>query len=173
MRKSVHPLGLALVLFVVANTGKALPLEPAAASPGRSANENTIAVYPAPEGIQASNLYTVQVTPGNSSADIRVRNTSAQSSFVYEVENQWSGISTELTNSWTSFDFTGSVTVQVQLTLPSSQQPFAVPAALVLPSHAHVKAAIETSAPGVYLATFTIHQPGQFAVDFYDQASDP
>jgi hypothetical protein len=174
MRKSVHSLGLALVLFVFANTSQALPPESVATvSPERPASQNTVVVYPAPADIQASNLYGVQVTAGNASADLTVRNTSAQSSFVYEVENQWPGISTELTNSWTSFDFTGSVTVQVQLTLPASQQPFAAPAAVVLPSHAHIKATLETTAPGVYLATFTIHHPGQFAVDFYDQASDP
>jgi hypothetical protein len=45
MRKSVRPLGLALVLFVLANAGKALSSEPAAAaSPSSSAKESTKAV---------------------------------------------------------------------------------------------------------------------------------
>lgn len=173
MRKLVHLVGLGLVLFVLAYTRQALAAQPAVSSSAGFVNDQTVSVYPAPDGVQASSLYTVQVRGGAASPDPTSAKTSAQTSFVYQVQNQWPGISTELSTSWTSFDFNGPATIQVQLALPASQSPFTHPSVRILPSHAHIKAAIKTAGSGVYIATFTLEHPGQFAVDFYDDATDP
>ena len=123
------------------------------ASAGASAP--TLQTDPAPAGITPSPQYTVQLSQSGAAA----------SSFVYQVQNpgflsngQPSGISSsstlEQSTAWTSFSFSGSVTVQV-----SNSSPFT--SARILPSHAQITPAISGNT-----VSFTLSQPGQFAVDF-------
>ena len=75
-------------------------------------------------------------------------------------------------SSWTSFDFNGSVQVHVQMTL-SGGTTYTTPAVQVLPSRAKITANVTTINAQTYEAVFTVSQPGQYAVDFYDAAVDP
>jgi hypothetical protein len=124
-----------------------------------SSTSNTVqgqlVVDPTPSGITPSPQYTVQLT----------QNSQSLNSVVYQVQNpaflangQPSGIVTssslEHATSWTSFSFSGSVTVQVTNTV-------AFTSARVLPSHAHINTTVTANT-----VTFSISQPGQYAVEF-------
>jgi hypothetical protein len=122
-----------------------------------------VTIYPEPDGVPASGMYTVTVD----------QNARSCPSFVYTVQNQWPGqSSSEADSSWTSFDFTGSVEVHVQMTL-SSGTTYTTPAVQVLPSRAKITATVRAINAQTYEAVFTVSQPGQYAVDFYDAAIDP
>jgi hypothetical protein len=108
-----------------------------------------------PAGIVPSSQYTVRLSQSNSWI----------SSFVYQVQNprflpngQPSGITSSSTlehaTSWTSFSFTGSVTVQV-----TNAKSFT--SARILPSHAQIIPTVIGNT-----VSFTLDQPGQYAVDF-------
>lgn len=106
----------------------------------------TLTPYPAPAGLAPSPHYRVQLAQDGKTAG----------SFVY-----WSAAKKPDTNvsqsaSWTSFDFTGRVTVRVT----ALGQPFA--RVRVLPSSRQITPRIE--APGV--VAFEIDRPGQFSVEF-------
>src|SRR5580704_7868507 len=115
----------------------------------------TLQVDETPAGIVPSAQYTVRLSQGDS----YIR------SFVYQVQNpgflpngEPSGISSSSTlehaTSWTSFSFVGSITVQVTNTNPFSS-------ARILPSHAQIIPTVNGNT-----VSFTLNQPGQFAVDF-------
>jgi hypothetical protein len=108
-----------------------------------------------PSGIIPSSQYTVRLS----------QHDSWTSSFVYQVQNpgflpngQPSGVSSSSTlehaTSWTSFSFAGSVTVQV-----TNANSFT--SARILPSHAQIIPTVTGNT-----VSFTLDQPGQYAVDF-------
>ena len=115
----------------------------------------TLQTDPVPAGITPSPQYTVQLSQSGAPVG----------SFVYQVQNpgflsngQPSGISSsstqEQSTAWTSFSFSGSVTVQV-----TNSSPFT--SARILPSHAQLAPIVNGNT-----VSFTLTQPGQFAVDF-------
>ncbi len=129
----------------------------ASASPGslQTGWAGTLQVDDTPSGIVPSSQYTVRLSQSDS----------WNSSFVYQVQNpgflpngQPSGISSSSTlehaTSWTSFSFAGSVTVQV-----TNSNPFT--SARILPSHAQIIPSVSGNK-----VSFTLKEPGQFAVDF-------
>jgi FG-GAP-like repeat/Glycosyl hydrolases family 28 len=120
----------------------------------------TLQVDETPSGIIPSAQYAVRLSQGDSYI----------SSFVYQVQNpgflpngEPSGISSSSTlehaTSWTSFSFVGSITVQVTNTNPFRS-------ARILPSHAQIIPTVNGNT-----VSFTLNQPGQFAVDFCPTAA--
>jgi len=148
-------------------------------SDGRSPS---LIAYPAPAGVVPSNLYRVSVS------QLRSR----KESFVYLVnniglaQNNWQGFawnnSTELTTSWTSFDFSdpgaesesrgvAPVTVQVNMRIPTPA--WKTPAVRVLPSTSNIVPERVVQVGSTYQARFEIHAAGQYSVEFYDAAARP
>ena len=142
----------------------------------------SLITYPGPGNLAPSSLYSVTVSQLGA----------AQSSFVYLVnniglaQNNWQqhawNNSTELTTSWTSFDFndpgatftaSGSapVTVQVNMTVPSPA--WQLPAVRVLPSASKIVPSSVTRVGNTYQASFTINFATQYSVEFYDAAAKP
>lgn len=145
---------------------------------------SALEVYPAPTGISPSAQYSVQLIQGeifttNSSsltdtwknvALSRHGTAPPASSFVYQIQNpgylangQPSGVASSSTEeqatSWTSFSFSGSVTVKV-----TNSKPFA--SARVLPSSAGITPRVDGNT-----VVFTLRKPGQFAIDFCSTGS--
>ncbi len=138
--------------------------------------------YPGPAGLAPSPLYVVSVSQTGP----------AQPSFVYTVNNiglvqfnwqhhAWNNRS-ELTTAWTSFDFndpgatftaagTAPVTVTVAMTMPNPA--WGKPAVRVLPSASQVVPSAVTQIGNRYVASFQVHFPTQYSVEFYDAASHP
>lgn len=111
-----------------------------------------LVVYAAPDGIAASDRYTVTVEQG----------TQSESSFVYRILARKPDSNRELDTSWTSFSFAGTVTVHVTTTEPG------VTGCIVRPG----AAAIETSfADGT--CTFTLDRPGNFSVELAPNIHNP
>jgi hypothetical protein len=117
--------------------------------------DGTLEVDATPPGIIPSSQYTVRLR----------RHRKWVSSFVYQVQNpgflpngEPSGIISSSTiehaTSWTSFSFSGSVTVEV-----TNSSPFT--SARILPSHAQIIPIVRGNS-----VLFTLDRPGQFAVDF-------
>ncbi len=69
---------------------------------GTADDGETVVTYPGPEGVEESSHYAVTVQQGGA----------AHSSFVYEVNRQQES-NASLTTSWTTFSFSGTVTVAV------------------------------------------------------------
>lgn len=142
----------------------------------------SLVTYPGPGGITPSSLYSVTVS------QLGV----TRASFVYLVNNiglaannwqqhAWNN-STELTTSWTSFDFndpgatftapgTAPVTVQVNMTIPSPA--WKTPAVRVLPSASKIVPGKVVQIGNTYQATFQVNFPTQYSVEFYDAATQP
>jgi hypothetical protein len=117
--------------------------------------DGALKVDATPPGIIPSSQYTVRLSQHGESVN----------SFVYQVQNpgflpngQPSGISSSSTlehaTSWTSFSFSGAVTVRV-----TNSSPFT--SARILPSHAQIIPTVSGNS-----VSFTVDGPGQLAVDF-------
>lgn len=106
----------------------------------------TLTPYPAPTGLAPSAIYHVQLAQDSKTAD----------SFVYYSAAKKTDTNVSDSASWTSFDFTGRVTVRVT----NLSQPFS--RVRVLPSSRKIAPRIE--APGV--VAFELDRPGQFSVEF-------
>jgi hypothetical protein len=115
---------------------------------------NVLVPYPAPPGVVPSPQYSVQLAQDAGTVD----------SFVYLVPNQWpsngvgfvNNAGAELDTSWTSFSYSGDVTV----TVVALQGSFT--SARVLPTHAGIAATVQGNS-----VTFALsNQTGQFVVDF-------
>jgi hypothetical protein len=148
-----HLFPLALTLCLIGYAGRA----PTSAASDREQPNlgGRLQVDDPPSGIVPSAQYTVRLSQQDSWI----------SSFVYQVQNpgfllsgQPSGITSSSTlehaTSWTSFSFTGSVTVQA-----TNANSFT--SARILPSHAHIIPTVSGNT-----VSFTLDQPGQYAVDF-------
>lgn len=111
-----------------------------------------LTVYPAPDGLTASNQYRVTVEQDGG----------GENSFVYRILARKPDSNRELDTSWTSFSFAGEVTVKVEkLAGPAT-------GCLVRPR----VAAVETSfADGV--CTFTLSRPGNLSVEFEPNIHNP
>lgn len=142
----------------------------------------TLVTYPAPTGLTPSSQYQVSIS------QLGV----AQGSFVYTVnniglaQNNWQGHawnnSTELTTSWTSFDFsdpdatfstpgTAPITVQVSMKIPSPA--WSTPAVRILPSASKIVPSAVTQVGDSYQVSFQVNFATQYSVEFYDAAAKP
>ncbi|MEV0842534.1 hypothetical protein AB0I55_23710 [Actinocatenispora sera] len=108
-----------------------------------------LSLYPGPTGIPASDQYSVQVND--------------QPSFVYKSVAAKRDTNRELDTSWTSFSFTGSVTVQVTALAGSG-----LTGCLIRP----YSAAITTTFAG-NTCTFTMSQPRNVSVEFQPNIHNP
>jgi FG-GAP-like repeat len=157
-KRKLHMLGhlfsLALTVCLIGYAGGGAPTL-AASGQAQAESSGGLQVDSTPPGIVPSAQYTVRLS----------QNDSWISSFVYQVQNpgflpngQPSGISSSSTSehatSWTSFSFAGSVTVQV-----TNSKTFT--SARILPSHAQIISTVSG-----HTVSFTLDQPGQYAVDF-------
>lgn len=119
---------------------------PAAAEPGNG--HGSVTTYPAPSQVAASAYHTVWVN--------------GRSSFAYQVNtHQRTADSAKGPASYTSFDFTGAVTVRVQV-------PGGVTHGTVTPQRYGIRASV--SGGSLY---FTISQPGQYTVEVNGSADHP
>jgi len=107
-----------------------------------------LTTYPQPAGIPASDQYSVTVDQ--------------QASFVYKALARKTDTNREQDTSWTSFSFSGSVTVRVRMLAGSAT------GCLVRP----FSAAITTSYAG-NVCTFTTNQPGNLSVEFEPNIHNP
>jgi hypothetical protein len=113
---------------------------------------DSLAVYPGPAGIAASNQYSATVAQG----------TGPQASFVYKALARKTDTNLELDTSWTSFSFSGPVTVTVTKLSGTAT------GCLVRP----YSAAVATSFAG-NACTFTLTQPGNLSVEFEPNIHNP
>ncbi len=112
-----------------------------------------LTVYPAPDGLTASNQYRVTV----------LQEGGDQSSFVYRILARNPDSNREVDTSWTSFSFAGEVTVKVRK--------LAGPAAtgcLVRPRAAGVETSFADD-----VCTFTLTRPGNLSVEFEPSIHNP
>ena len=115
-------------------------------------DEATLVTYPGPEGVTEGNYYTVTLTQDGTEHD----------SFVYEVNRQ-QDTNLSLTTSWTTFSFSGSVTVAVTRL---GDDP--VSTCEVLPSSFD----IETTVSG-NTCTFELDRPRKVSVEFDRDTTHP
>ncbi|MGA9241896.1 MAG: FG-GAP-like repeat-containing protein [Silvibacterium sp.] len=153
VRFGAAPMALS-VCFAVYASGSAPSAMPASPQ-AQAVLDRTLQVDATPAGITPSSQYTIRLGHHGRSVN----------SFVYQIQNpgflpngQPSGISSSSTledaTSWTSFSFAGSVTVEV-----TNSNSFK--SARILPSHAQIIPIVKGNS-----VLFTLHHPGQFAVDF-------
>ena len=146
LQMDIRLFSLALTVCLIGYAGGA----PTSATSGQEPQVDST-----PSGIIPSSQYTVRLS----------QHESWISSFVYQVQNpgflpnrQPSGISSSSTlehaTSWTSFSFAGFVTVRV-----TNSNSFS--SARILPSHAQIIPTVSGNT-----VSFTLDQPGQYAVDF-------
>ncbi|MFI5693787.1 hypothetical protein ACIA58_18225 [Kribbella sp. NPDC051586] len=119
---------------------------PAAGTPDQ------LTTYPQPAGIAASDQYSVTVEQA----------AGQQPSFVYKALARKADTNREQDTSWTSFSFSGSVTVRVRLLAGTAT------GCLVRP----ISAAITPSYAG-NVCTFTTNQPGNLSVEFEPNIHNP
>lgn len=141
-----------------------------------------LVTYPPPGGLAPSTLYSVTVS----------QLSSRQKSFVYLVnniglaQNNWQqhawNNSTELTTSWTSFDFNdpgatfeapGIAPVTVQVNMPIPSPAWKSPAVRVLPSASKIVPTAVVTVGNSYQVSFDINFATQYSVEFYDSAAPP
>ncbi|HEU5058289.1 MAG TPA: hypothetical protein VFU21_17275 [Kofleriaceae bacterium] len=111
-----------------------------------------LTVYPAPDGLTASNQYRVTVEQDGGADD----------SFVYRILARKPDSNREVDTSWTSFSFAGQVTVKVR------KLAGAATGCLVRPR----AAGVETSFAGG-VCTFTLTRPGNLSVEFEPDIHNP
>jgi hypothetical protein len=121
-------------------------IHPAAGTP------NQLTVYPGPAGIAASDQYSVSVA----------QSAGPQASFVYKALARKTDTNREADTSWTSFSFSGPVTVRVTKLAGTAT------GCLVRP----YSAAVATSFAG-NVCTFTLTQPGNLSVEFEPNIHNP
>ncbi|WBB73849.1 hypothetical protein O7602_30100 [Micromonospora sp. WMMD1128] len=121
---------------------------PAAGTPDQ------LSVYPGPAGVAASDQYSVTAALGTGGQ---------QGSFVYKSLARKTDTNRELDTSWTSFSFSGPVTVRV-----TKLSAGAATGCMVRP----YSAAITTSFAG-NVCTFTISEPGNLSVEFEPNIHNP
>jgi hypothetical protein len=138
--------------------------------------------YPGPQGLSPSPWYTVTVSQGHTE----------RRSFVYMVnniglaQNNWQqhawNNSTELTTSFTSFDFNdpgatfstpGIAPVTVRVTMPIPTPAWRSPAVRILPSASKIVPSSVVQVNGTYQVSFEVHFATQYSVEFYDAAAAP
>jgi hypothetical protein len=111
-----------------------------------------LTTYPGPAGIPASDQYTVTVEQAGGPVP----------SFVYKSLARKTDTNRELDTSWTSFSFSGAVTVRVTRAAPGAT------GCLVRP----YSAAVVTSFSGS-TCTFTLSRPGNLSVEFEPEIHNP
>jgi hypothetical protein len=111
-----------------------------------------LTVYPAPEGLTASNQY--QVTALQDGAGVE--------SFVYRILARKPDTNREADTSWTSFSFAGEVTVQVR------KLAGAATGCIVRPRAAGVETSFADD-----VCTFTLTRPGTLSVEFEPDIHNP
>jgi hypothetical protein len=141
-----------------------------------------LTTYPGPQGLSPSPWYTVTVSQRGAE----------QRSFVYMVnniglaQNNWQqhawNNSTELTTSFTSFDFNdpgatfstpGIAPVTVRVTMPVPTPAWRSPAVRILPSASQIVPSSVVQVDGTYQVSFEVHFATQYSVEFYDAAAAP
>lgn len=111
-----------------------------------------LTVYPAPDGLTASDQYQVTVLQDGGDQD----------SFVYRILARKPDTNREADTSWTSFSFAGEVTVKVRkLAGPAT-------GCLVRPRAAGVETSFSDN-----VCTFTLRRPGNLSVEFEPNIHNP
>lgn len=118
---------------------------------GETGDEHTVVTYPGPEGVTVGNHYAVSLEQDGE----------AHPSFVYEVNRQQSS-NASLTTSWTTFSFSGTVTVTV------TKLGGEIGTCAILPS----SYAIETQVSGD-TCTFELDRPRQLSVELDGDTTHP
>lgn len=110
-----------------------------------------LVVYPKPNGLAASDQYAVQV----------IQNDRARAAFVYMTEAQWR-TNRSKTTSWTTFSFSGSVTVKVT----KLQGTFST--CKILPSHYGIAPRVDGNS-----VSFDLDRPHKVSVEFDGDITHP
>lgn len=111
-----------------------------------------LVTYPGPDGIRPSDQYAVQV----------LQNGHMQDAFVYMVHAQRPQSNRSKTTSWTTFSFSGTVTVRV------TKLQGGFDSCRILPSSRRIAPARHGNA-----VEFALSVPGQFSVEFDDDITHP
>ena len=113
-----------------------------------------LTTYPGPTGITPSDQYTVTVEQGGA----------PQSSFVYKVLARKLDTNLETDTSWTSLSFKGDITLHV------TKLGGAPTDCIVRPYSAAIQTTFDAASE---TCTFTVHQPGNFSVEFAPEIHNP
>ncbi|HEX6446089.1 MAG TPA: hypothetical protein VF053_13430 [Streptosporangiales bacterium] len=119
---------------------------------GASGGPARLATYPAPAGSPRSDQYSVGLTQGGRHDD----------SFVYQVAARKTDTNRERDTSWTSFSFSGAVTVTVRKLAGTAT------GCLVRPQSAGIRTTFAGNA-----CTFTLTRPVNVSVEFAPETTNP
>lgn len=113
-----------------------------------------LTTYPGPAGIAASDQYAVTVEQAGA----------PQTSFVYKVLARKTDTNREADTSWTSFSFKGDITVRV------TKLGGTPTGCIVRPYSAAIQTTFDAASE---TCTFTLHDPGNFSVEFEPDIHNP